>query len=94
MKTGLSVRAVENCVARGLVAEPITSSDLSELRRIRRLRELGINMPGIEVILHMRHRIRAMQAELDLRQRSQGEPGGPRREVIWHRRLTWEPDRE
>lgn len=91
LKTGLSVRVVEDCVSRRLVAVPITSSDLVELRRIRRLRELGVNMPGIEVILHMRRRIRALQAEVERGKRSEEKPSW---EAHWQRRLTWEPDRE
>ena len=78
-------------MSRRLVAVPITSGDLVELRRIRRLRELGVNMPGIEVILHMRRRIRALQTEVERGKRSEEEPS---REAHWQRRLTWEPDRE
>jgi len=56
-RSGLSQQTVQQCVERRLVAEPLTDADLAELRRIRRLRELGINLAGIEVILRMRRRI-------------------------------------
>lgn len=64
-RTGLSERLVRQCVVRELVQEPLTSADLAQLRRIRRLQELGVNLPGIEVILQMRRRIEMLQAELD-----------------------------
>jgi len=64
-RTGLSERVVQECVVRELVQEPLTDADLAQLRRIRRLQELGVNLPGIEVILRMRRRIEALQAELD-----------------------------
>jgi hypothetical protein len=64
-RTGLSERVVQECVVRELVREPLTEADLAELRRIRRLQELGVNLPGIEVILQMRRRIQALRAELD-----------------------------
>jgi hypothetical protein len=63
-RTGLAKELVQECVRREVVSEPLTERDLVELRRIRRLRELGVNMPGIEVILHMRRHIEALRAEL------------------------------
>ncbi|MGC9333790.1 MAG: chaperone modulator CbpM [Anaerolineae bacterium] len=65
-RTRLSERLVRECVVRELVQEPLTSADLEQLRRIRRLQELGVNLPGIEIILQMRRRIEMLQAELDL----------------------------
>jgi hypothetical protein len=70
-RTGLSHDQVERIFARGLVVEPLTEADLVELRRIRRLRELGVNMSGIEIILRMRRRIETLRAELEARQRWQ-----------------------
>jgi hypothetical protein len=64
-RTGLSERVVQECLVRELVREPLTDTDLAQLRRIRRLQELGVNLPGIEAILQMRRRIQALQAELD-----------------------------
>ena len=66
-RTGLTQTVVQKCVARQLVVEPLTETDLAELRRVRRLRELGVNLQGLEIILHMRRRIQALQAELDRR---------------------------
>jgi hypothetical protein len=70
-QTGLSGEQVQRIVARQLVAEPLDETDLVELRRIRRLRELGVNMSGIEIILRMRRRIQTLRAELGARQRLQ-----------------------
>ena len=42
-----------------------SSQDIEELRRIQRLtRELGLNLEAIDVILHMRRQILALQGEL------------------------------
>jgi hypothetical protein len=96
-RTGLDAEVVQECVRREVVREPLTEGDLVELRRIRRLRELGVNMPGIEIILHMRHRLEALQAELA---QQQGSWSGPSREqwiVIeerrWQRLLPPKSDR-
>jgi MerR family transcriptional regulator/heat shock protein HspR len=41
-------------------------SDIERLRMIIRLvDELGVNLAGVEVIFHMRRRMRQMQAEMD-----------------------------
>jgi hypothetical protein len=63
-RTGLSRDQLEKIVARRLVVEPLDESDLAELRRVRRLLELGVNIQGIETILHMRRRLKALQAEV------------------------------
>ena len=74
--------------------EPLTDVDLRELRRIRRLQELGVNMQGIEIILRMRRRIQELQAELGRWER--GRDGFTAVEVqeIWQRLLPWYPDSE
>ena len=64
-RTGLSDGYIRKCIQRSLVSETLSDADLSELRRIRRLQELGVNLPGIEVILRMRQRIRALQAQME-----------------------------
>jgi hypothetical protein len=74
-----------------LVTEPLTNAELTELRRIRRLQELGVNLQGIEIILHMRRRILALQAELDRWERMGAGPGWADRHE-WQRLLSWEPD--
>ena len=91
-QTGLSLQIVQECVARNLVVEPLSEVDVAQLRRIRRLQELGVNMQGIEVILHMRRRIEAMQAELDRWERQWGRS-------VWFESprptqylLPWDPD--
>lgn len=95
-QTGLSDRYIRECIQRSLVTEPLTDADIVELRRIRRLQELGVNMPGIEVILHMRQRIRALQAELERLERQEmsgwsareDPEGGPATDP-WQRLLPW-----
>jgi len=64
-QAGLEVRVVRHCVEVGLVDERLAERDLAELRRVRRLSALGVNLPGIEIVLRMRRRIEELQAELD-----------------------------
>jgi hypothetical protein len=90
-QTGLSLRMVQECVERRLVNEPLTFSDLGALRRIRRLRELGVNLSGIEIILHMRRRMQTLLAELEYRERLWSSPDWSESEDTWQRLLTWEP---
>ncbi|MBN1954482.1 MAG: hypothetical protein JW900_05450 [Anaerolineae bacterium] len=47
------------------MSERLTADDMARLRRIRRITGLGINLAGVEVILHMRQRIRRLEAELE-----------------------------
>lgn len=68
-RTGLSHDEVRRIVACRIVLEPLAEADLAELRRIRRLQEIGVNLAGIEVILHMRRRIAEQRAELARRGR-------------------------
>jgi DNA-binding transcriptional MerR regulator len=63
-QAGVEITIVRHCVEVGLVREELTETDLAELRRVRRLMALGINLPGAEVILRMRRQIRALQEEL------------------------------
>jgi DNA-binding transcriptional MerR regulator len=63
-RAGVDVYVVRHCVEIGLMEEELTERDLAELRRVRRLMTLGINMPGVEVILRMRRRIQDLQAEV------------------------------
>lgn len=57
---GLTPRDIRRYVQRGLVSEMLTEADLAELRRIRRLINLGVNLAGVEIILHMRRRIEGL----------------------------------
>jgi DNA-binding transcriptional MerR regulator len=91
-RTGLSDRQVRTCIERGLVVEPISANDLRELRRIRRLRELGVNWAGIEIILNMRRRMRAVQAERIRPQYTGRWAGWSAPDGLWHRQLPWKPD--
>lgn len=87
--TGLSPQVVEDCVERRLVREPLSDADLLELRRIRRLRELGVNMAGIEIILRMRRRIQFLQAELARQETMWGGFTGLEAQGLWQRLLPW-----
>ncbi len=60
----LSVEVLEYCREAGLVDYSATNVDLIELRRIRRLQMLGVNLEGIEIILRMRRQILARQSEI------------------------------
>ena len=64
-RCGLASRTVRRYVRRGLVRETLTEAELVELRRIRRLTGLGVNLAGVEIILRMRRRIEELQAEVN-----------------------------
>jgi len=89
-QTGLSPWMVQECLARQLVREPLTQAELAELRRIRRLQELGVNLAGIEIILHMRRRIEALQEELNRRQRGWDWFSWMELDEPWPRLLPWQ----
>jgi DNA-binding transcriptional MerR regulator len=63
-RTGLSPSRVRRYIRRELVDGALIEADLTCLRRIRRLTDLGINVAGVEVILQMRRRIEALQAKV------------------------------
>lgn len=63
-RADLDVRVVRRCVEVGVVSEGLTEDDLIDLRRVRRLTSLGVNLPGVEIILRMRRQIEELQAEL------------------------------
>ena len=63
-RTGLSPRTVRRYVRCGLLDEALTEADLAELRCIRRLTGLGVNLAGVEIILHMRRQIEELRAEV------------------------------
>lgn len=64
-RVGLTPDVIEYCWEVGLVEPAATDYDLAELRRVRRLQALGVNLAGVEIILRMRRRLLAMQAEMD-----------------------------
>jgi MerR family transcriptional regulator/heat shock protein HspR len=63
-RTGLSPRTVRRYVRRGLLDEALSEDELAELRRIRRLTGLGVNLAGVEIILNMRRQIEQLQGEV------------------------------
>jgi MerR family transcriptional regulator/heat shock protein HspR len=73
-KANVEPEIVRHCIEVGLVSRNLTADELAELRRVRRLRDLGVNIPGVEVILRMRRRIEALQSEIDRLQRLTNRP--------------------
>jgi DNA-binding transcriptional MerR regulator len=63
-RTGLSIQRIRHCMQLQLVGQTLTEAELVQLRRIRRLGELGINLAGIEVILRMRGQIMELQDQI------------------------------
>ena len=63
-QAGVEVRVVRYCIEVGVTEAELTEEDVVELRRVRRLMSLGINLPGVEVILRMRRRIKDLEAEI------------------------------
>ena len=61
----VSPRTVRRFVRFGLVGSVSTQDELVTLRRIRRLRDLGVNLAGIDIILRMRRHIEQLQAEVE-----------------------------
>ncbi len=71
-RAGVELYVAHHFVHVGMMDEDLTDRDLAELRRVRRLMALGINLPGVEVILRMRRRMQELQAELERLQRRTG----------------------
>jgi MerR family transcriptional regulator/heat shock protein HspR len=63
-RTGVATCTMRRYIRRGLASELLTDDDLTELRRIRRLTDLGVNLAGVEIILRMRRQIEELQAEV------------------------------
>lgn len=66
-RLGLSPDTIYYCLEVELVGQALADPDLAELRRVRRLLDLEVNLAGVEIILRMRQRIRAMQTQLEAR---------------------------
>lgn len=60
----VSPRTVRRYMQLGLIRSVLTVDELAELRRVRRLTSLGVNLAGVEIILRMRRRIEQLQAEI------------------------------
>jgi DNA-binding transcriptional MerR regulator len=63
-RTGLEPHAIRHCVQAGLVSGCLTEDDVAELRRVRRLTDLEVNLAGAEIIVRMRRRIVKLQTLL------------------------------
>ena len=61
----VSPRTVRRYMVLGLISNVLTVDELAELRRVRRLTSLGVNLAGVDVILRMRRRIEELQAEIE-----------------------------
>lgn len=68
-QAAVDVQVVQYCIEVGLIEEGLTEADLCELRRVRRLISLGVNLHGAEIIVRMRRRIQELEAELARLQR-------------------------
>jgi hypothetical protein len=64
-RAALDRRVVQYCIEVGLMQEGLNEADLCELRRVRRLTSLGVNLHGVEIVLRMRRRIEELEAELE-----------------------------
>ncbi len=64
-RLGLPLEVVSYCLEVELVQHPLSETDLAELRRVRRLQELEVNLPGVEIILRMRQQIQAMHRQME-----------------------------
>ena len=85
--TKVDVRIIQHYAELGLItpsAEGYTERDLAELRRVRRTREdLELDHPAIEIILRMRRRIHALQAEIRRLELANRAALGPRDHQEW-----------
>lgn len=63
-QTGLVPQIIRHCIQVGLVSRSLTEEVLAELRRVRRLTQLEVNLAGAEIIVRMNRQIVALRAEL------------------------------
>jgi MerR family transcriptional regulator/heat shock protein HspR len=61
----VSPRTVRRYMVLGLISNVLTVDELVELRRVRRLTSLGVNLAGVDIILRMRRRIEDLQVEIE-----------------------------
>ena len=55
---------VRRYIRLGLINGALTYEDLATLRRVRRLRSLGVNLAGVEIILRMRQQIEELRSDV------------------------------
>ena len=83
----IDVRIVWHYADLGLITPSpagYTDDNLAELRRVRRLREdLELDHPAIEIILRMRRRIQALQAEIRRLELAVLDAHSPRGQQDW-----------
>jgi MerR family transcriptional regulator/heat shock protein HspR len=60
----VSPSTIRRYIELGLVNGVLTVDDLVTLRRVRRLRSLGVNLAGVEIILRMRQQIEDLRSEV------------------------------
>ena len=89
-QAGVSPRTVRRYIRRGLASDPLTEGELAELRRIRRLTDLGVNLAGVEIILRMRRQIEMLQAEVARLEGLWAASGSPGDLETWLRALPWD----
>jgi DNA-binding transcriptional MerR regulator len=85
--TRMDVSIVWHYADLGLITpslEGYTDDELADLRRVRRLRdELELDHPAIEIILRMRRRMQALQAEVRRLELAVLAARGPRGQQDW-----------
>ena len=64
-RLNLSPEVVSYCLEVELVQPTLSDTELAELRRVRRLQELEVNLAGAEIILRMRRQIEAMHRQME-----------------------------
>ena len=89
----LAAGTVRRYIRRGLMGEPLSAEDVSELRRARRLTALGVNLAGVEIILRMRRQILELQREIARLERLSSSPSASTQvSGTWVRLLSRDAD--
>lgn len=73
-QANLAAATVRRYIRRGLMGDPLSAEDVSELRRARRLTALGVNLAGGEIILRMRRQTLELQREIACLERLSSSP--------------------
>ncbi len=64
-RAGVSKTVVYRFIEMDVIRYPLTDADVCDLQRVRRLRELGVNITGTEIIIRMRRQIEQLQREME-----------------------------